>query len=91
MPATSLKLYIDIIKTLMEHGPLSIRELKPFLKVDMVSLKEHMSFLADQGIIREKAGNLIATYVITKRGSEILKFFKIQTSIEMRVGKSSTL
>ncbi len=87
MPPAPLKLYIDIVKTLMDHGPLNIRELKSFLKVDTSSLKEYTSFLADQGIIREKAENPIATYIITKRGSEILKFFKIQTSIEMRVGK----
>ncbi len=87
MPPAPLKLYIDIVKTLMDHGPLNIRGLKSFLKVDMPSLKEHVSFLADQGIVREEAENPIATYIITKRGSELLKFFKIQTSLEMRVGK----
>ena len=85
MPYSTLKLYIDIIKTLTEHGPLSMLELASFLKVKPSSLKGPINFFIDQAMIREKDSNTIVTYVTTKRGAEILKFFKIQPLIKTRI------
>ena len=85
MPCSMLKLYIDLITTLTERGPLSVHELALFLKVKPLLLRGPIDFFTDQGIIREKEGNSIVTYVATKRGSEILKFFKIQPLIKSRI------
>ncbi len=85
MPCSKLKLYIDIIKTLAEHGPLSIRELASFLKVEPSSLKEPVNFFTDQAMIKEKGIDSIVTYITTKRGTEILRFFKIQPLIKARI------
>jgi predicted transcriptional regulator len=85
MPYSTLKLYIDIITTLTERGPLSVHELALFLKVKPALLNGPIKFFSDQAIIREKESNSIVTYVATKRGSEILKFFKIQPLIKSRI------
>jgi predicted transcriptional regulator len=85
MPCSTLKLYIDIITTLTERGPLSVHELALFLKVKPVLLNGPIKFFADQAIIREKTRNSIVTYTATKRSSEILKFFKIQPLIKARI------
>jgi len=85
MPYSTLKLYIDIITTLTERGPLSVHELALFLKVKPALLNGPIKFFSDQAIIREKESNSIVTYVATKRGSEILKFFKIQPLIKARI------
>jgi predicted transcriptional regulator len=65
----------------MEHGPLSINELAPFLKLNRSSLKECVNFLTDQGMIKEEDRNSIVTYSITKRGTKILRFFNVPTLI----------
>ncbi|MGO8807457.1 MAG: winged helix-turn-helix transcriptional regulator [Candidatus Bathyarchaeia archaeon] len=78
MPSSKLELYIDIAKTLMAHGPLSVDELAQFLKSNPSSLKERVSFLIDQGLIRETEYNSIISYTITNQGTKILRFFKVQ-------------
>lgn len=88
MSRSILQLYIDTAKTLMEYGPLSIQELAPFLKIEPSSLGERINFLADQGIIKERNNNSTATYSITKRGTEILRFFKVPTLVKVTVDKA---
>ncbi len=85
MPYSTLKLYIDIIKTLTERGPLSIHELASFLKVKPTTLKAPISFFTDQAMIKEKNNNSIVTYVTTKRGTQTLRFFKIQPLLKARI------
>ena len=88
MPPSTLKLYIDIAKTLMKCGPLNIQDLSSSLKINSSSLTEPMNFLVDQRLIREKDNHSIVTYTITKRGTEILEFFKIQPLIKVTVNKN---
>jgi predicted transcriptional regulator len=83
MPFSKLKLYIDIVKSLMEYGPLSLDEMAPFLRINPSSLKERVNFLVDQEMIQEKDSNSIVTYIITKRGARVLEFFKIQPSTKV--------
>ena len=87
MPCSDLKLYIDIAKTLIENGPLNIRELSQFLKIDHDSLKKRMNFLSDQGLIKEKANNPTSIYAITKRGTKVLRFFRVKTSVKVKMPK----
>jgi predicted transcriptional regulator len=88
MPRIMLNLYIDIAKTLLEHGPLSIHELAQFLKVNPSSLKERINFLVEHGMVKEKEGKSDVTYVIAKRGAEVLKFFNVQTLMKVSVDKN---
>lgn len=83
MPPSTLKLYIDIAKTLMKHGPLTTQDLSLSLKVNTSSLKERINFLINEKLIKEKDRDSSATYIITKRGTEILKFFNAQPSIKI--------
>jgi predicted transcriptional regulator len=83
MPPSTLKLYIDIAKTLMKHGPLNTQDLSSSLKVNSSSLKERINFLINEKLIREKDRDSSVTYIITKRGTDILKFFNVQPSIKI--------
>jgi predicted transcriptional regulator len=78
MQHSTLQLYIDIIKTLIEHPHLSMPELARFLNVKPPLLKEPISFLTDQTMIKEKQSNSIVSYTTTKKGTEILRFFEMQ-------------
>ena len=88
MPSSTLKLYIEITKTFHEHGPLSVHDLASFLKVNPSSLNEPVKFLSAQRMIKEKNGNSISTYNITKRGTKILKFFNVQPLIKVTTNKN---
>ena len=83
MRPSMLKLYIEIAKTLNEQGPLSVHDLASFLKVNPSSLNEPVKFFIEQSMIREKSRNSIVTYIITKRGIEILRFFNVQSLIKV--------
>jgi len=83
MRPSMLKLYIEIAKTLNEQGPLSVHDLASFLKVNPSSLNEPVKFFIEQSMIREKSRNSIVTYIITKRGIEILRFFNVQPLIKV--------
>jgi hypothetical protein len=88
MPPSTLKLYIEIAKTLNEYGPLSVHDLESFLKVNSSTLNKPIKFFCAQRMIKEKSSNLITTYIITKRGIEILKFFKVQPLIKVANNKN---
>ena len=85
MPCSMLKLYTDIIKTLIENGPLSLNELAQFLNAKPSTLKKPLSFFSDQALIRKKTSNSIVTYTTAKRGLEILRFFKIQPLMNTKI------
>jgi predicted transcriptional regulator len=82
MPSSILEQYIDVAKTLMEHGPLSINELMALSKANQSSLKEQVNFLADQKMIIVVKDSSSVAYSITERGIKILQFFKVQTLIK---------
>lgn len=88
MPRSILNQYIDIVKALAENGPLSTHELAPFLEVNPSSLKERVRFLTYQRAIRENRDKAIVTYSISKRGTEILKFFKVQTLAKVAIDRN---
>ena len=54
MPCSMLKLYIDIITTLTERGPLSVHELALFLKVKPLLLRGPIDFLPIRGLLEKK-------------------------------------
>jgi len=83
MPPKTLKLYIEIAKTLNDHGPLSVHDLASFLKVNPSTLNEPVKFFNAQKLIKEKSRNSIVTYIITERGTELLKFFNVQPLIKV--------
>lgn len=88
MPPSTLKLYIEIAKTLNEHGPLSLQKLASFLKVNSSTLNEPLKFFSAQKMIKEKSSNSVVTYIITKRGTIILRFFNVQPLIKVANSKN---
>jgi len=85
MPRSLLEQYIDVAKSLMEHGPLSINELMAFSNTNPDSLKEQLNFLADQRIIVVVKDSLPMAYAITEIGTKILQFFKVKTQIKATI------
>ncbi len=88
MPLNKLKLYVEIVKTVNKHGPLSVNDLALFLKVNPSTLNEPVKFFSAQKMIKEKSSNSIVTYTITKKGTEILKFFNVQPLIKVATSKN---
>jgi hypothetical protein len=88
MPQSLLKRYIEIVKTLSERGPLNICELAILLKRNPSSLNRPVTFLRIQKMIREQSSDSVGTYIITKRGTKILKFFNVQPLIKLSVDKN---
>ena len=88
MPPSKLTLYVEIAKTLNQNGPLTVHELASLLKVNPSSLNEPVKFFSAQKMIREKSGNSIVTYIITKRGIGLLKFFKVLPLIKVASDKN---
>jgi predicted transcriptional regulator len=83
MPQSMLEQYIDIAKIVNDYGPLNAQDLASLLKIDLSSLKEHTNFLISQRILKEKNHGLTSTYIITKHGTKILKFFNVKPLIKV--------
>jgi predicted transcriptional regulator len=81
MPRSKLELYIDIIKSLFEHGPLSLQEISPIIGIETVELKPQLNMLIKHGLINEKKTRYeTGPYTITEQGIKIINFFKIPTN-----------
>lgn len=84
MPASPLKMYLDITKSVMESGPLSLDQIAALLKVDASILKIKVNFLVNEKMIKEKNNNPNVTYAIATKGIRVLKFFRIEPRIKIR-------
>ncbi len=81
MPRSKLEVYIDVAKSLMEYGPLSLEEIASIIEIEADLLKRHTDVLIKQEIVQEKKNNnQDLLYEITEHGVKIIKFFKIVTA-----------
>jgi predicted transcriptional regulator len=81
MPRSKLEVYIDIAKSLVEYGPLSLEEIASIIEIEADLLKQHTDVLIKQKIVQEKKNNnQDMLYEITEHGVKIIKFFKIVTA-----------
>ena len=85
MPTSKLELCINIAASLMKSGPLTSEQLASLLEVNTFSLKQQLTFLIDQEMIKKEEAKPNSTYIIDVRGIRILKFFKILPSTRIEI------
>lgn len=81
MRRSKLEIHIDILKVLARHGPLKLTHIMYKANVNCSVLKQYLSFLIQQKVVKEQAvrkkGSRTRTvYAITERGKDVLKYFK---------------
>ena len=73
---SKLELHIDVLRDLACHGPLQISNLKDKTKIDGSTLKKHLEFLVQNGLVEKRLINKAKVlYAITERGQTILNWF----------------
>ena len=74
---SKLETYTDILKVLINRGPLKTTLIMQKINVNSKKFKEYVEFLVKQGLVEErsvKEGKIV--YVITPRGVLVLKGLK---------------
>ena len=74
---TKLETYTDILKVLVNRGPLKTTHIMQKINVNSKTLKDYVEFLVKQGLVEKrsvKEGRIV--YEITHRGVLVLKGFK---------------
>ena len=76
-------MYLDILKTLAQKGPLKLTHIMYKANVNCSVLKEFLDFLVNQALIEEKTLKKERTvYEITEKGIKVLKYFReLQTML----------
>jgi predicted transcriptional regulator len=78
MRRSKLSLVIDILSTLSKNSHLKFTHIMHKTNINNVSLREYLDFLVTKNLIEKKSiGRDRDVFVITQRGSELLKQFKI--------------
>jgi predicted transcriptional regulator len=67
-------MYVDILKVLVQRGPLKITHIMNKANVNCSVLRECLDFLTKQGLVEEKTlKRERVVYLITQRGVTVLK------------------
>ena len=73
---SNLELHVDMLRDLEYHGPMQISNLYEKTKIDELTLKKHLEFLVQNGLVEKQSINKVRVlYVITKRGQMLLNLF----------------
>jgi DNA-binding IclR family transcriptional regulator len=83
MTLTKFEEYIDIIRILAQEGSLKLTQIAAITKIEEAQLQQLLNFLIEQEIVKEKPYTKTALYTASYRGMKILKFFRIETSLEL--------
>ncbi|MGD0645686.1 MAG: winged helix-turn-helix domain-containing protein [Candidatus Bathyarchaeia archaeon] len=74
MRRSKLEMYVDILKVLVQRGPLKITHIMNKANVNCSVLRECLDFLTKQGLVEEKTlKRERVVYLITQRGVTVLK------------------
>ena len=77
MRRSKLEMYIDILKTLAQRGPLKLTHIMYKANVNCSVLKEYLDFLIEQQLVEEKTvGKKRIVYVVSEKGLQVLKYFR---------------
>jgi predicted transcriptional regulator len=85
MPSSKLELCIDIVKSLIESGPLTLEQLTLLLEANSPLLEKQLGFLVDQEMVKKEDAGPNVTYTVAMRGIRVLKFFKVLPSTRIEV------
>jgi predicted transcriptional regulator len=73
---SKLEVYLEILKTLKEQGHPKPSGLTYKTKIDPQIIDDRLGFLVKQGLVTKVCVGKRVTYKITRRGSNVLKYFK---------------
>jgi len=77
MRSSKLEMYIDILRTLAQRGPLKLTHIMYKANVNCSVLKEYLDFLIEQQLVEEKTvGKKRIVYVVSEKGLQVLKYFR---------------
>ena len=77
MRRSKMEIYLDILKTLAQKGPLKLTHIMYKANVNCCVLKEYLEFLTQQKLVEEKAlRKERIVYEITEKGLTVLKYFR---------------
>ena len=77
MRRSKLEMYIDILRTLAQRGPLKLTHIMYKANVNCSVLKEYLDFLIAQELVEEKTvGKKRLVYVVSEKGLQVLKYFR---------------
>jgi predicted transcriptional regulator len=88
---SKLETYTDILKVLINRGPLKTTHIMQKINVNSKTFKEYVEFLIKQGLVEErfvKEGRIV--YEITPRGVLILKSLKELEKVVLPSDKALT-
>jgi len=77
MRRSKMEIYLDILKTLAQKGPLKLTHIMYKSNVNCSVLKEYLDFLIQQELVEEKtAGKKRIVYAVSEKGLKVLKYFR---------------
>jgi predicted transcriptional regulator len=77
MRRSKLEMYIDILRVLVQRGPLKLTHVMYKANVNCSVLKEYLDFLIEHGLVEERTvGKKRVVYAITQRGRIVIKAFR---------------
>jgi predicted transcriptional regulator len=72
-----MEMYLDILKTLAQKGPLKLTHIMYKANVNCSVLKQYLEFLTQQKLVEEKTlTKERIVYEITEKGLTVLKYFR---------------
>jgi predicted transcriptional regulator len=80
MRRSKMERYIDILKVLVQNGPLKLTHVMYKANVNCSVLKQNLDFLIQQNLIeeqirRKKRNKIKVRYAITERGKTVIRYF----------------
>lgn len=77
MRRSKLEMYIDILRVLVQRGPLKLTHVMYKANVNCSVLKEYLDFLIKHGLVEERTvGKKRVVYAVTQRGRVVIKHFR---------------
>ena len=77
MRRSKMEMYLDIIRTLAQKGPLKLTHIMYKANVNCSVLKEQLDFLIQQELVQEKTVKKERiVYELTEKGLNVLKYFR---------------
>ena len=77
MRRSKMEIYLDILKTLAQKGPLKLTHIMYKANVNCNVLKQYLDFLCKQELIAEKTlRKERVVYEISEKGLTVLKYFR---------------
>ncbi len=75
MKRTTLEEYLTIVKTILEHGPIDLIQIKSLTNINSSKLAKELDFLTIQKIIEKNTSTQPASYLASKTGTTIVQYF----------------